>query len=163
MSGTEQQATDTPLPAPLPKDATDGLSGIDQLRAVRDGTLGVSPMHALMNMRLTGVEEGRVIFTGTPDDRHYNPQGTVHGAFAAAMLDSAMGCAVLTRLPAGAEHTTLEFKINIVRAMSPETGAVTAEGWIVHIGRRVATAEGRLTRADGKIVAHGSTTCMVLN
>jgi uncharacterized protein (TIGR00369 family) len=127
MSVSEQLQVGAPPPAPLPQDATESLAGIDQLRAVRDSKLGASPMHALMNMRLTGVEEGRVIFTGTPDDRHYNPQGTVHGAFAAAMLDSAMGCAVLTRLPAGAEHTTLEFKINLVRSMSSETGEVTAE------------------------------------
>jgi uncharacterized protein (TIGR00369 family) len=151
------------IPAPLPKDVTEELSGIDQLRAVRDGRLAVSPMDALMKMRLTDVEDGRVVFVGTPDDRHINPQGTVHGAFAAAMLDSAMGCAVLTKLPAGAQHTTLEFKINLVRAMSADTGDVAAEGRVVHSGRRISTAEGRLTRPDGKVVAHSSTTCMVLN
>jgi len=163
MSAFEQRQAGTPPPAPLPKDATESLAGIDQLRAVRDSKLGVSPMHALMNMRLTVVEDGRVVFVGTPDDRHYNPQGTIHGAFTAAMLDSAMGCAVLTKLPAGAAHTTLEFKINLVRSMSSETGEVTAEGRVVHSGRRISTAEGKLTRQDAKIIAHASTTCMVLN
>ena len=164
MCVSVQRGVGTPLPAPLPKDVTERLAGIDQLRAVRDSKLGVSPVVALMNMRLTVVENGRVVFVvGTLDDRHYNPQGTIQGAVTAAMLDSAMGCAVLTKLPAGAAHTTLEFKINLVRPMSSETGEVTAEGWVVHSGRRISTAEGKLTRQDGKLIAHASTTCMIVN
>jgi uncharacterized protein (TIGR00369 family) len=154
--------SESPAPAPLPRSATERLSGLEQLRAIRDGQLGVSPMHALMNMRLIEAEDGRVVFTGIPDPRHYNPQGTIHGAWAAAMLDSAMGCAVMTRVPAGTDHTTLEFKLNLVRALMPST-EVTAEGLVVHPGRRIATAEGRLTGPDGKLFAHATTTCMILS
>jgi uncharacterized protein (TIGR00369 family) len=152
----------SPAPAPLPRSATARLSGLEQLRAIRDGELGVSPMHALMNMRLVEAEDGRVAFTGIPDTRHCNPQGTIHGAWTAAMLDSAMGCAVMTRVPAGTDHTTLEFKLNLMRALMPGTD-VTAEGIVVHSGRRVATAEGRLTGPDGKLFAHATTTCMILS
>ena len=148
-------------PAPIPAEAKKTLSGLDQLRAIRDGRLGVAPMQALMNMRLIEVEDGRVVFGGTPEEKHYNPGGTVHGAFTAAMLDSAMGCAVLTALPAGVGHTTVEFKLNLVRPMSAEIGEVRAEGWIVHRGRTIATAEGRLFDPAGRLIAHGSTTIMI--
>ncbi len=111
-----------PAPAPIPSEAKKTLSGLEQLRAIRDGKLGVAPMQALMNMRLIEAEDGRVVFGGVPEEKHYNPGGTVHGAFTAAMLDPAMGCAVLTTLPAGVEQTTVEFKLNLVRPMSAETG-----------------------------------------
>ena len=153
--------SESPNPAPIPAEAKKTLSGLDQLRAIRDGRLGVAPMQALMNMRLTEVEDGRVVFGGTPEEKHYNPGGTVHGAFTAAMLDSAMGCAVLTALPAGVGHTTVEFKLNLVRPMSAEIGEVRAEGWIVHRGRTIATAEGRLFDPAGKLIAHGNTTIMI--
>jgi uncharacterized protein (TIGR00369 family) len=120
-------------------------------------------MLALMNMRLLEVSQGRVVFSARPEARHYNPQGTVHGGFTATVLDSAMGCAVLTLLGPGTGHTTLEFKINLVRPILAETGELRAEAWVVHGGRRVSTAESRLLTADGKIVAHGSTTCMALS
>jgi len=155
-------ATGDPAPAPLPPDVTERLSGLEQLRAIRDGELGVSPMHALMNMRLVEVEDGRVVFAGAPDDRHFNPQGTIHAAWAIAMLDSAMGCAVITRVGAGTDSTTLELKLNLVRPLSPGTEAI-AEGVVVHSGRRIATAEGRLVAADGKLFAHATTTCMILS
>jgi uncharacterized protein (TIGR00369 family) len=151
----------SPIPAPIPADVKATLSGLDQLRAIRDGRLGISPMQALMNMRLIEAEDGRVVFGGTPEEKHYNPGGTVHGAFTAAMLDSAMGCAVLTALPAGVGHTTVEFKLNLVRPMSAEMGEVRAEGWIVHRGRTIATAEGRMFNQAGKLIAHGSTTIMI--
>ena len=97
----EQQAArrQSPDPAPLPQDATENLSGLDQVRGMRDGTFGIAPMQALMNMRLFEAEEGLVVFTAVPEEKHYNPQGTVHGAFATAILDSAMGLAVVTKLP----------------------------------------------------------------
>ncbi|HVY18026.1 MAG TPA: PaaI family thioesterase [Rhodopila sp.] len=128
---------------------------------MRDGTLPLAPMHELMNMRLVEAEDGFVAFTACPEERHYNPGGTVHGAFTAAMLDSAMGLAVLTRLAGGIGHTTLEFKLNLVRPMYAKGGDVRAEGQVIHCGRTIATAEGRLVTAEGKVIAHGSTTCMI--
>jgi uncharacterized protein (TIGR00369 family) len=149
-------------PAPFPPELTQTLTGREQLEALRDDRIGMAPMLALMNMRLLEVGEGRVVFSARAEPRHYNPQGTVHGGFTATVLDSAMGCAVLTLLPAGTGHTTLEFKINLVRALFAEAGELRAEAWVVHGGRRISTAEGRLLTADGKLIAHGSTTCMAL-
>ena len=151
-----------PAPAPIPEDAKRTLSGLEQLRAIRDGKLGVAPMQALMNMRLVEVEEGRVVFAATPDERHYNPGGSVHGAFTAAMLDSAMGLALVSTLPAGVGNTTIEFKLNMVRPMFAHTGEVRAEGRLLHRGRTIATAEGSMVDADGKLIAHGTTTLMIL-
>jgi uncharacterized protein (TIGR00369 family) len=149
-------------PAPFPPELTQTLTGRQQLEALRDDRIGMAPMLALMNMRLLEVSEGRVVFSARAEPRHYNPQGTVHGGFTATVLDSAMGCAVLTLLPAGTGHTTLEFKINLVRPLFAEAGELRAEAWVVHGGRRISTAEGRLLTADGKLIAHGSTTCMAL-
>src|SRR6202047_1948642 len=122
----EQQAArrQSPNPAPLPRDAMENLSGLDQVRGMRDGTFGIAPMQALMNMRLIEAEEGWVVFTAVPEEKHYNPQGTVHGAFATAILDSAMGLAVVTKLPAGVSQTTVEFKLGFIRPMSSQTGEV---------------------------------------
>lgn len=154
-------STRGPLAAPLPAIAKATLSGLDQVRGIRDGSLPLAPMHVLMSMRLIEAEDGLVVFAASPEERHYNPGGTVHGAFTAAMLDSAMGLAVLTKLPAGVGHTTLEFKLNLVRPMSAGMGDVRGEGRIVHCGRTIATAEGRLLAPDGKVIAHGNTTCMI--
>lgn len=149
-------------PAPFPIEVTKTLSGLEQLEALRDGKIGLAPMHALMNMRLLEVSKGRVVFSALPERRHYNPQGTVHGGFTATVLDSAMGCAVLTLLGPDTGHTTLEFKINLVRPIFADKGPLRAEAWVVHGGKRVSTAEGRLLSSDGKLVAHGNTTCMAL-
>ena len=161
MSRSHKVPGNLPLPAPWPPEATTTLSGLDRVRAMRDGRLGVAPMQALMNMRLIEAEDGLVVFTATPGENHYNPQGTVHGAFTAAVLDSAMGLAVVTKLPVGVGQTTLEFKLNFVRPMPAASGEVRGEGRVVHCGRSVATAEGRLVSADGKVIAHGNTTCMI--
>jgi uncharacterized protein (TIGR00369 family) len=118
-------------------------------------------MHALMNMRLIEVEEGRVVFGGPPEDKHYNPGGTVRAAFTAAMLDSAMGLAVRTTVPAGVGQTTIEFKLDMVRPMSADIGEVRAEGSIVHRGRTIATAEGKMVDPAGNLIADGNTTIMI--
>jgi uncharacterized protein (TIGR00369 family) len=159
----EQQAArrQSPEPAPLPRDATENLSGLDQVRGMRDGTFGIAPMQALMNMRLIEAEEGLVVFTAVPEEKHYNPQGTVHGAFATAILDSAMGLAVVTKLPVGMSQTTVEFKLSFIRPMSSQTGEVRGEGRVIHCGRSIATAEGRLFGREGKLIAHGTATCMI--
>src|SRR5215471_4060338 len=110
MSNDQQLAIpQLPDPAPLPRDATQKLSGLEQVRGMRDGIFGIAPMQALMNMRLIEVKEGFVVFTAVPEEKHYNPQGTVHGAFATAILDSAMGLAVVTKLPPGISRKLVYF------------------------------------------------------
>jgi uncharacterized protein (TIGR00369 family) len=114
-----------------------------------------------MNFKLDEVSEGHAVFTVEPDEYHYNPIGVVHGGLAATLLDSAMGCAVHSALPAGAGYTTLEVKINFVRAISADTGLIRGEGKLIHLGVRTATAEGRVLDSAGKLYAHGTTTCMI--
>jgi uncharacterized protein (TIGR00369 family) len=139
------------------------MSGLDFLRAIRDGELPAAPIQDLMGFELVEVEEGDVAFRGTPGERHYNPIGVVHGGLAATLLDSAMGASVHSTLPLGSAYTTLEIKLNLVRPMVADGGTVLARGRVIHRGSRVATADGRVVReADGKLLAHGTSTCMVL-
>jgi uncharacterized protein (TIGR00369 family) len=139
------------------------MPGLEFLRAIRDGELPRAPIQDLMGFELVEVDEGRVAFRATPGEQHYNPIGVVHGGFSATLLDSAMGAAVHSTLPLGSGYTTLETKFNLVRAISADSGSVLAEGRVVHRGSRVATAEGRVVReSDGKLLAHGTSTCMVL-
>ncbi len=138
------------------------MSGLDALRAMADRTLPPPPIATLMNMRITDVSEGRVVFVADPADFHYNPIGMVHGGLAATLLDSAMGCAVHSMLPAGVGYTTLEIKINYLRPMSGDTGTVRCEGTVIHLGNRIATAEARVVDATGKLYAHATTTCLIL-
>jgi uncharacterized protein (TIGR00369 family) len=139
------------------------MSGIDFLRAMRDGKLPPPPIAQLMGFRLTEVEPGHAVFECVAGEQHYNPIGVVHGGLAMTLLDSAMGCCVHTRMPAGSGYTTLEAKTNLVRAISDKSGRLRAIGKLVHLGSRIATAEGRLEDAAGKLYAHATTTCMVLN
>jgi len=143
-------------------EAARSMSGMDFLRAMRDGKLPHPPICALMNYRLVEVEPGHAVFEGTPAEQHYNPIGVVHGGLAMTLLDSAMGCAVHTQMPAGGGYTTLEAKTNLVRAITSDTGKLRAIGKVVHLGKRVATAEARLEDAAGKLYAHATTTCIVL-
>lgn len=115
-----------------------------------------------LGFRLTEVEEGRAVFEGEPAEYHYNPIGTVHAGFALTLLDSAMGCALVTTLEADTPWTTLEVKANFTRALTSETGLVRCIGSVVHRGRRVATAEARLEDASGRLHAHGTSTILVL-
>ena len=139
------------------------MAGIDFLRAIRDGRLPPPPIAVVLGFRLIEVEVGRVVFEFTPGEQHYNPIGVVHGGMAMTVLDSAMGCCVQTQTPAGAGYTTLEAKTNLVRPITDKTGRLRAIGKLVHFGSRIATAEGRLEDASGKLYAHASTTCIVLN
>jgi len=149
---------------PLPTAAYGrGLSGLDYLAAIRDGRVPKPPIAALLDFDLVEVEPGRAAFRCAPGERHYNPLGVVHGGLAATLLDSAMGCAVHSTLPEGRGYTTLEIKVNLVRAITRTVGALRAEARIVHAGRQAATAEGRLVDADGKLYAHGTTTCLVFD
>ncbi|MCU0498977.1 MAG: PaaI family thioesterase [Anaerolineae bacterium] len=138
------------------------LSGIDYLRGIQRGDYPPAPIAVLMNMTLSELEVGRIVFSAMPAEYHYNPIGMVHGGFAATLLDSAMACAIQSTLPLGVIYTTLELKVNYVRAISLETGLVYSEGKVIHAGKRVATAEGRVTDANGKLYAHATTTCMVV-
>ncbi len=143
------------------QEAMQGASGLERLKEAVKAGGQVAPMSATIDYTLVDVGEGTSLFEGTPQEFHYNPIGTVHGGYFAILLDSAMGCAVNTTLAAGEGHTTLEYKVNLVRGLSVKTGPIKAEGWVVHRGRRMATAEARLVGSDGKIYAHGSTTCLI--
>jgi uncharacterized protein (TIGR00369 family) len=139
------------------------LTGLDYMRALELGEIPPPPMAITLNMRPVEVEHGRAVFEGHPGEEHYNPIGVVHGGYAATLLDSAIGCAVHTTLPAGVAYTTLTLETKFVRAITRNTGPVRAEAWVAHRGRRQATAEGRLTAVEtGKLLAHATGTCMIL-
>ena len=148
-------------PQPL-AEAGRSMPGIEFLRAIRDGKLPPPPIAQLMGFTLVEVEPGRAVFEVTPGEQHYNPIGVVHGGLAMTLLDSAMGCSVQTQMPAGGGYTTLEAKTNLVRAITSATGALRAIGKVVHLGKRIATAEARLEDKAGKLYAHATTTCIVL-
>jgi uncharacterized protein (TIGR00369 family) len=139
------------------------MAGIDFLRAIRDAQLPGPPIADVLGFRLTEVEPGHAVFEFTPAEHHYNPIGVVHGGMAMMLLDSAMGCSVQTRMPAGGGYTTLEAKTNLVRAVTDKTGRLRAVGKLVHLGSRIATAEGRLEDAAGKLYAHATGTCIILS
>ena len=143
--------------------AARSMAGIDFLRGIRDRRFPPPPIAALLGFDLVEVEPGHAVFEIVPGERHYNPIGVVHGGLAMTLLDSAMGCAVQTHMPAGTGYTTLEAKTNLVRAITAETGKLRAVGKTLHVGKRMATAEGRLEDATGKLYAHSSTTCIVLS
>ena len=137
------------------------LGGLAFLKGIVDGTQPSPPFSQLLGFHLIEVEEGRAVFEGLPEYRHYNPIGTVHGGFAATLLDSALGCAIFSTLAKGEAWTTLELKFNLVRPLTKDTGPVRAEGRVIHRGRTVATSEGDLKDAAGKLYAHATTTCMI--
>jgi len=145
----------------VPPEVAAGMSGLELLRGMIAGQFPPPPIMQLIGFDLIEVEHGRAVFEGTPAFQHYNPLGTVHGGYAATLLDSCMGCCVHTTLPKGVGYTTLEFKVSLIRPITSETGPVRAEGKIVSSGRRVATAEGRLTDSGGRLLAHATTTCLV--
>jgi uncharacterized protein (TIGR00369 family) len=138
------------------------MSGMEYLQAMFRGELPPPPMMALMNIGAGEIEEGRVVFSVDPAEYHYNPIGSVHGGVACTLFDSAMGCAIHSTLPAGVGYTTLELKVNFLRPLSVDTGRVSCEGKVIHVGSRIATAEGRLFDAAGKLYGHATTTCIIL-
>jgi uncharacterized protein (TIGR00369 family) len=135
--------------------------GLEFLKDMVDGKLPQAPMCATLGFHLAEVANGYATFEGLPEFRHYNPIGTVHGGFAATLLDSALGCAIFSTLAKGEAWTTLELKLNLVRPLDKDTGPVRAEGRIIHRGRMVATAEGTIKDRAGKLYAHATTTCMI--
>ena len=143
----------------------DQLSGLEQLRAAFDpGNPSRGPgIGKTLNFHVVELEEGRVVFGGHPDESVYNPIGTVHGGYAATLLDSAVGCAVHSALKAGQGYTTLELKVAYHRPMTKDTGPVQAEGKVIQLGRRAAFAEGRLTDARGRLYATATSTLLVFS
>ena len=145
-----------------PRENMLSMSGLDFMRAMLDGRLPPPPIAGVMGYRLTEVEPGRVVFAGAPGPDHTNPAGTVHGGWYGTLLDSAMACAVMTRVPKGSLYTTLEYKVNIVRPIPPGT-EIEAVGTVSHAGRSTGVAEGVIRGvADGKLYATGSTTCLIM-
>ena len=140
----------------------EGKTGLQQMLALLNGHTPYPHIADTMDFTLVEVDEGRAVFQGTPQLKHYNPLGSVHGGWYATLLDSAVGCAVHTTMPVGKAYTTAELSVNIVRAASHKSGPLRAIGTVVHSGRQLATAEGRIVGADGKLYAHATTTCLVL-
>lgn len=136
-------------------------NGIDFLRRIVSGEVQQPPIAKTLGFRLAEVAPGFALFTLTPEYRHYNPIGTVHGGVAATLLDSCMSCAIQTHLEKGQGYITLELKVNMVRPITDATGQVRAEGRSLYVGRRSATAEGKILDARGTLLAHGTTTCMI--
>ena len=137
------------------------MTGIDFLRAMFDGKLPAPPIMQNIEPFDYSVEFGIVAFSSIPGFRHYNPIGSVHGGYAATLLDLAMGLCVHSMLPAGSGYTTLEFKVSFIRGMTQDTGVVRTEGRVLNAGRRAATAEARITDSKGRLLAHATTTCLV--
>jgi uncharacterized protein (TIGR00369 family) len=137
------------------------MSGLEFVQGLADGTLPLNAIAQTLGYDITEAERGRVVVTVEPSDIHLNPAGTVHGGLAATMLDSCMGLAIQSTLEKGAGSTTLEFKISFVRPITPETGPIKAEGTVISRGRRVGTAEGRVTDGKGRLLVHGTTTCPI--
>lgn len=138
-----------------------GMNGLQQMQAMLDGLLPYPHIADTMDFALVEVGEGRAVFQGQPQLKHYNPLGSVHGGWYATLLDSALGCAVHTTLPVGRGYTTAELGVNIVRAASHKSGPLRAIGTVLHAGRQLATAEARIVGTDGKLYAHATTTCLV--
>lgn len=152
-----------PAHAPPPELQVHGLSGMDIFDAIFSGDLPPPPMGETLDFVPIRMAPGQAVFQGRPLRRHFNPLGTVHGGWFATLLDSALGCAIHTTLPAGRGYTTLELKINLVRALTEAVPLVRAEGKVIHVGRQTGTAEGRIVGPDGRLYAHATTTCLIFD
>ena len=150
-------------PGTAPREKTFGMTGMEVFEAIFAGELPAPPIGETMDFVPVHMEPGIAIFQGRPQLRHYNPLDTVHGGWFCTLLDSALGCAVHTTLPAGMGYTTLELKVNMLRPLTDAVPLVRAEGKVIHAGRQVATAEGRIVGPDGRLYAHATTTCMIFD
>jgi uncharacterized protein (TIGR00369 family) len=137
------------------------LSGLEAWRAIIDGKIAPPPIAALMNMTAVFVEEGRIVFEGEAGEEHYNPIGIVHGGFALTIMDSALGCAVHTMLPAGTTYATTDIQVRMLRPISKATGRVRCEAKVQHVGRTLGVAEATLVDKNGKLLATGTTACAI--
>jgi len=149
--------------ATIPRDLLMTKSGLELCHMMIAGELNPPPMSKLMNFAMAEASEGRVVFRGIPLKEHYNPSGVVHGGWAGTILDSALGCCVWTKVPIGKAYTTVEYKVNLVRPITDQTGECVCEAKVIHVGRTIATCEGTLKTADGKLLAHGSETCAIFD
>lgn len=150
-------------PGAAPRDKVFGLTGLQVFEAIFAGELPPPPIGETLDFIPVRIGPGMAVFQGQPGLRHYNPLGTVHGGWFCTLLDSAVGCAVHTTLPAGKGYTTLELKVNMLRPLTAAVPVVRAEGRVIHAGRQVATADGRIVGHDGKIYAHATTTCLIFD
>jgi uncharacterized protein (TIGR00369 family) len=139
------------------------LDGLEFVQRLVTGELPLNTMARTLGYSIAEATAGRVVVTADPSGDHLNPAGTVHGGFAATLLDTCIGLAVLTTIGKGFSSTTLEFKISLLRSIKPETGPIRAEGTVITSGRRIGTAEGRLTDSAGHLFAHGTTTCLIFD
>ena len=139
------------------------LNGLEMMEKIMSGEMPPPPIMVLMNARPVKVSDGRAVFEAEPAEYHFNPLGRIHGGYAATLLDSAMGCAIHTTLAAGVAYTTIEIKINYIRSLSDRVGVIHCEGTAIHVGGRIATAEGRIVDRDGNLYAHGTTTCLIMS
>jgi uncharacterized protein (TIGR00369 family) len=142
-------------------DEQKAMTGLEFVQGLAAGTLPLNRMAQTLGYDVTEADAGRVVTSAQPTNAHLNPAGTVHGGLAATLLDSAMGLAIHSTLDKGVSQTTLEFKISLLRPITPETGTIRAEGVVLSRGRRIGTAEGRLTDTQGRLLAHGTTTCLI--
>jgi uncharacterized protein (TIGR00369 family) len=145
----------------IPLDKARSMDALPLFREMLAGRLPAPPISKALGFSMSDIEFGRAVFEYEPVAAHFNPLGSIHGGIAATLLDSVMGCAIHSTLKAGSGFTTLEIKINYVRAMTDKTGLVRAEGKVINVGSRIATAESRLVDIAGKLLAHGTTTCMI--
>jgi uncharacterized protein (TIGR00369 family) len=137
------------------------MSGLEFVQGLVSGTLPLNMIAKTLGYDIIEAEKGRVVVAVEPSEDHLNPYGTVHGGLTATLLDTCMGLAVQSTLDKGFGQTTVEFKISLIRPITPETGRIKAEGIVLNIGRRIGTAEGRLTDGKGRLLAHGTTTCLI--
>jgi uncharacterized protein (TIGR00369 family) len=142
-------------------DAQAALGGLEFVQGLVSGSLPLNSMARTLGYDVVEASPGRVVVTASPHGEHLNPAGTVHGGFAATLLDSCMGLAIWSTTEKGFGSTTLEFKISFVRPILPDAGPIRAEGSVIAAGRRIGTAEGRLTDQTGRLLAHGTTTCLI--
>ncbi len=148
-------------PGVISLDLLKSMSGFEFLQGILNGSMPIAHIGKTLDFFPVEGEPGRIVFQGTPGREHYNPLGSVHGGYFCTLLDSAVGCAVQSMLPKGVGYTTLEIKVNLIRAMTDKTGPVRAEGKIIQVGKQVGTAEGRIVDSNGKVYAHATTTCLV--
>lgn len=156
-----QNGTDGKTYGTVSADKRKEMTGLEFVQGLADGTLPLNTIAKTLGYDIVEAGNGRVVVTAEPKDTHLNPAGTVHGGLAATMLDSCMGLAIQSMLPKGVGSTTLEFKISFVRPITPQTGLIRAEGTVINCGRRVGTAEGRVTDGQGRLLVHGTTTCLI--
>ena len=161
LTGVQDMSSSIKSYGQVSQDRQKEMSGLEFVKGMADGTLPLNMMAQTLNYDIIEAETGRVVIIAEPREIHLNPAGTVHGGLAATMLDSAMGLAIQSTLDRGVGSTTLEFKMSFLRPITPESGPIRAEGTVISRGRRVGTAEGRVTDRDGRLLVHGTTTCLI--